>query len=58
MILQLSQQNTRREKISVSHISGSVTPLSARALLRAAKQAMRMDSVPPLVVTPAPSEGP
>lgn len=40
-----------------THISGSVTPRSVYAFCRAARQAMMMDSVPPLVVTPAPSEG-
>jgi hypothetical protein len=40
-----------------THISGSVTPRSKKAFCRAAKQAMRIDSVPPLVVTPAPSDG-
>lgn len=40
-----------------THISGSVTPRSRKAFCLAAKQAIRIDSVPPLVVTPAPSEG-
>ena len=38
-------------------ISGSVTPRSWYAFCRADRQAMRMDSVPPLVVTPAPPLG-
>ena len=40
-----------------TNISGSVTPRSARAFCLALKQAMSMDSVPPLVVTPAPPDG-
>src|SRR5438045_8888862 len=40
-----------------THISGSCTPLSARAFCRALKQATKIDSVPPLVVTPAPPGG-
>lgn len=40
-----------------SYISGSVTPLSAYAFCLALKQAIRIDSVPPLVVTPAAPTG-
>lgn len=41
----------------MTYISGSVTPLSAYALFLALRQAIRMDSVPPLVVTPADPPG-
>jgi hypothetical protein len=40
-----------------SYISGSVTPLSVYAFCLALKQAIRIDSVPPLVVTPAAPTG-
>lgn len=39
------------------YISGSVTPLSAYAFCLALKQAIKIDSVPPLVVTPAAPTG-
>ena len=41
------------KKNNHAHISGSVTPRSAYAFCRALRHAIRMDSVPPLVVTPA-----
>lgn len=41
----------------VTYISGFVTPRSAAAFSRAARHAMMIDSVPPAVVTPAPSSG-
>lgn len=40
-----------------TYISGSVTPLSAYAFCLALRQAINIDSVPPLVVTPAPPDG-
>lgn len=40
-----------------SYISGSVIPRSFLPFSRALKQAMRIDSVPPLVVTPAAPSG-
>ena len=40
-----------------TNISGSVIPLSEYALLRADKQAIKIDSVPPLVTTPAAFSG-
>jgi len=43
--------------VSGKIISGSVIPLSWYPLCRALKQAMRIDSVPPLVVTPAAPSG-
>ena len=39
------------------HISGSVTPRSTLPFSLALRHAMRMDSVPPLVVTPAAPDG-
>lgn len=40
-----------------AYISGSVTPCSAYAFCRAPRHAISIDSVPPLVVVPAPSGG-
>lgn len=40
-----------------THISGSVTPRSMRPFCLALRHAINIDSVPPLVVTPAPPAG-
>jgi hypothetical protein len=53
----LFQLSISQMEDSYSYISGSVTPRSLYAFCLAPKQAIRIDSVPPLVVTPAAPSG-